>query len=359
MNQRKIKVFLGAFINSTNAQNLNCLALARHLDKSQFEVYALELYSGNLESQRGIIPGLRIFHCFRPFLISKYLGFLWGIWHCDVAYLPKSEMSAWVCFLLKIFRKKSFKTVEGIYDQENLKSAVEVFGSYENFIKSFLCHTQVFSITEYLGNYNRTNHGINSEPNPLYLGCETELFMNDIIRSGEMRSIAYIGRLKKRKGIYDIVELARVFPTIDFLIFGNGEERENLLRLIKLEKLNNLLLKGVLPHLKLSKELEKIDLHILPSRSEGFPKVTLETAAAGVPSIVYADYGASEWITHGKDGFVVDSFSEIVEAVKFLISHPEKLKDVSENSILLARRFDWKVVIKDWEKVIFDIYHAD
>ncbi|MCF6173219.1 MAG: hypothetical protein L3J44_05485, partial [Campylobacteraceae bacterium] len=46
---KKIKVFLGAYINSTNAQNLNCLALAKHLDKTKFDVYTLELYSGNLQ----------------------------------------------------------------------------------------------------------------------------------------------------------------------------------------------------------------------------------------------------------------------------------------------------------------------
>jgi len=42
---KKIKIFLGAYINSTNAQNLNCLALAKYLDKDKFDVYTLELKS--------------------------------------------------------------------------------------------------------------------------------------------------------------------------------------------------------------------------------------------------------------------------------------------------------------------------
>ena len=41
----------------------------------------------------------------------------------------------------------------------------------------------------------------------------------------------------------------------------------------------------------MSELLKDMQLHIFPSRSEGFPKVILETACAGVPSLVYADYG--------------------------------------------------------------------
>lgn len=72
--ERKTKIFLGAFINYTNAQNLNCLAIAKHLDKDKFEVLTLELFSGNLESNIGKIQGVKIFKCFKPFRISGYLG---------------------------------------------------------------------------------------------------------------------------------------------------------------------------------------------------------------------------------------------------------------------------------------------
>ena len=43
---RKKKIFLGAYLNYTNAQNLNCLALAKYLDKEKFEVYALTTHFG-------------------------------------------------------------------------------------------------------------------------------------------------------------------------------------------------------------------------------------------------------------------------------------------------------------------------
>ena len=36
---KKIKIFLGAFVNYQAAQNINCRSLSKHLDKDKFEVY--------------------------------------------------------------------------------------------------------------------------------------------------------------------------------------------------------------------------------------------------------------------------------------------------------------------------------
>ena len=65
----RVKLFLGAYVNSTNAQNLNCLALAKHLDKSQFDITVLSLYS-----QPPIkIEGVKVF---RLYLASSNYGVL-------------------------------------------------------------------------------------------------------------------------------------------------------------------------------------------------------------------------------------------------------------------------------------------
>lgn len=38
MKNKRIKIFLGGYVNSINAQNLNCRALALHLDKDCYDV---------------------------------------------------------------------------------------------------------------------------------------------------------------------------------------------------------------------------------------------------------------------------------------------------------------------------------
>lgn len=46
---KKIKVFLGSYGNMTQAQCLNCRALAQYLDKSKFDVAIRTVYSGDLD----------------------------------------------------------------------------------------------------------------------------------------------------------------------------------------------------------------------------------------------------------------------------------------------------------------------
>lgn len=351
----KIKVFLGAYINSTNAQNLYCLDLAKFLNKEKFSIYTLEVYSGNLDSQQEKIPGVKIFTCFKPFRISKYLGFLWGILHCDVVYLPKHELWKFNRFLLKLLNKTSFSTADGILDTENIKSAIEVLGSKKQVMECYSFTDKKFPLTKFIGEYNWENHQLPSENTVLFLGCENTLFSNDFPRNGNLKKIAFIGRLKKRKGIYDFLEIARKFPELEFLLFGDGEEEEAIKIFCKENNIFNCRLMGVVNHLELSKQLVNIDLHIFPSRSEGFGKVTIETAAAGVPSILYSDYGVGEWVSHGKNGWVVDTLAEMIDVVKTLKQHPEQLKLVANNAKELAKSFDWSVRVMAWEKVILSL----
>lgn len=347
---KKVRVFLGGYINSTNAQNINCLALATHLDKEKFDVYTLDLYSGNFDNAS--VDGVKRFRCFYPHKISKYIGYLWGIYHCDVAYLPKGESDGWNKFWLKLLRKKSFKTVEGILDEKNLESTLVHWGSYEKFIASFKYFDRVYSITKYLKEYNFKHHNIQSESVPLYLGSDIDTFINLEKSIIELKNIVYIGRVLKRKGIYDFLDVAKNFPDLNFHIVGEGDEADSIKRIIKVEKLHNITIHGRLNHEELADLLRKIDLHLFPSRSEGFPKVTLEAAAAGVPSLVYFDYGASEWIRHGESGFVVQTLDEMKENIQMFIDNPKVLQKISKNAIEMAKKFDWKILIKEWENII-------
>ena len=88
----KINLFLGAYVNLSNAQNLNCRSLATSLNKEMFRIKALTSYSGDLTSPD--IDGVEYISTFYPHRISKYIAYLKGIYWCDIAYLcPKGEIS--------------------------------------------------------------------------------------------------------------------------------------------------------------------------------------------------------------------------------------------------------------------------
>ena len=69
--------------------------------------------------------------------------------------------------------------------------------------------------------------------------------------------------------------MSSYFPEISFNVVGDGPERKRL----KSISGDNVIFHNKLNHECLSKLLRDMDLHFLPSKSEGFPKVVLETAS--------------------------------------------------------------------------------
>ena len=58
-----------------------------------------------------------------------------------------------------------------------------------------------------------------------------------------------------------------------------------------------------------------------------------------------------------RTSYVVDTIDEIESVIKHLQQHPEELDTLAEEAIKLAKSFDWKVLVKDWEKVIEELYY--
>jgi len=348
---KKITIFLAGYVNMTNAQNLNCRSLLSHLDKDKFEVISMSVYSGKLTIPQA--RGVKIINCFYPLKLSSYIAYFKGILISDVVYLPKSSFPFFVFPLLNLLGKKSFVTVEGVFDKTNLEKILLQFSNSENIKNYFSSFTETFSITSFMKKKNYENLKIQSNEKTLYLGVNSSDFSS--IPKTLLTDVVIIANNFYYKGYKDFFHLSIRFPELNFHIVGSGNGLISIENEIFKRNLTNVTFHKHLNHFELNQLLQKIQLHVFPSRSEGFPKVLLETACAGVPSLVYSDYGASEWMTHKKDGFVVEKIDEMEEVIRELIQNPTLLKNVSSNAVLLAKSFDWKVKIKDWEKVIINL----
>lgn len=100
--------------------------------------------------------------------------------------------------------------------------------------------------------------------------------------------IGFAGRLSREKNIYFILELAKrtrtILPNAQFILFGDGPERDQLRAKITELGLSHVRLVGEVQDM-LAQYLA-LDRVILPSRSEGLPMTIVEAQAMGVPSIV-------------------------------------------------------------------------
>ncbi len=350
----KIKVFLGGYVNFLNAQNINCRALSEHLDKKRFEVSTMLFpeVSANAHDFKPV-ANVRYIRAKRPMRLFSWGAYLKGIMWADVAYLPKGDMNDFCRFVAKIFGTKVFTTLEGILDEVLICKIKDVKGYLDHFRKY---EPNLYSITRYIVERESKDKGLHFAPEILYLGVDTREFLHPHNETNGLKNIVFIGNDLVRKNCIEIIEAARQFPTIDFHILGGDKlPTGNIRNYLLQEHIKNVTYHGRLDHTQMSKLLVSMDLMFFPSRSEGFPKVMLETACAGVPTLCYDDYGADEWITSGKDGYVVHTKEEAFAVIRELMANPEKLKELSRNAIELGKRFDWSVLVKKWETVIENI----
>jgi glycosyltransferase involved in cell wall biosynthesis len=342
----KIKVFLGGYINYTNAQNLNCRAIGEHLNKDKFEVYALKVHFGDNEKY-----SLKSFNCFKPFSITQHLGFLWGILHCDVAYFSKHVFTPlWILKLSKLLKKPIFTTIEGNVTDLSKPNLIGLFRSQQKMKNHFTYFNAVFGITQQL--INSTHQVIKMRKSPLFLGVDLKNFSPH--NKEKLDSIVFVGGLIKRKRVYELITLAKLYPNIQFKIIGEGSEQQSLQNMAPL----NVSFFGKLNHNEMDAIFSSSDLLFLPSKSEGFPKVILEAASAGISSVVYNTYGASNWINDRENGFIVNDFNEVKSIVNELLNDSILLQNTSEGAVKLAQKFDWRNIILDWEKVIVDLQNG-
>ena len=212
----KQKVFLGAYVNTINAQNINCRSLAQHIDSKKFICGAMEIEAEELAS---LSSSIKIFKIHWPHRINKYLSYLRGILWADIVYLPKGELSRWCRLLCWAFQKVSFSTMESVDDGYNLKKQLHNFGNKKAYLNHYNGFSKLFAISKFIAYKNTELHGINFN-GILPLGVDLSFFERNI--KEELRSIVLIGNNLHYKGWSEYLQLAKAFPTITFNVVGNG-----------------------------------------------------------------------------------------------------------------------------------------
>ena len=153
----------------------------------------------------------------------------------------------------------------------------------------------------------------------------------------------FVGRLEEAKGVTDCIEALRSIPieTIEKVHFiGDGEKIEFYKDKAAFLS-DKVVFHGFLESHKVHSILAKSHFLVLPSKSEGFPKVIAEAACYGVIPVV-SNVGSISHYINDNNGFVwninsAQSFNPILE--KAIQTDSETLKDISVNTLELAKKF--------------------
>lgn len=142
--------------------------------------------------------------------------------------------------------------------------------------------------------------------------------------------VVCVGRLHRSKGqdvlIRALAYLREPFPEVTVELVGNGPTRESCKQLAQdLGVADRCRFVGSVPHREVLRKMAKAAVTVVPSRSEAFGLVNIESLAVGTPVIASRVGGISEIVRDGVDGFLVppDDPAALAEKLGALLSNAE------------------------------------
>lgn len=202
-------------------------------------------------------------------------------------------------------------------------------------------------------------------PNPLSMPIIRQIETAKESVARHKNKVLYVGHVIPSKGVYELVEGCKQVDGIELHIVGTIDDKVRRdLSNIAANKNNGEWLKicGGMPHEEVIKEMLSSEIFVLPSYTEGFPNVILESMACGCAIIATAVGAIPEMLQFGPKGFcglkidVKDSAS-IAHALKDFTDDKDLISFCSQNAIkrvneLYAMPMVWKQLVDTWTKTI-------
>lgn len=136
-----------------------------------------------------------------------------------------------------------------------------------------------------------------------------------------------VGRLSQEKGqsvlCAAVVSLLERLPSLCLLLIGSGPQQEGLQEKYK-QYAKQIIFVGQVKDVR--EYFSVMDLHILPSFTEGLPNVVLEASCMGIPTVATAVGGTPECLVDGETGILVPSGDSVrlAEAIWQVVHKEER-----------------------------------
>lgn len=267
----------------------------------------------------------------------------------DVAHVQYMAPGAIPILILKLLGVKNIiatsHTFGDIY--KNLSVIKFLQG---HILRTFTCITEsaeksYFGTSElYTESYSlkKRNHFTiyNSLPKTFTISQKTRNFHNNPI------VIGVVSRLEKIKGMDLVIPAFKKILSYDsdtkLIIVGDGSLKEEMYnKANELQCENRITWAGRQPQNELAKWYDKMDIVLMPSRSEGFGLTAIEAMAHGCVVVAANTGGLPEVVQNNKVGLLhkPESVEDIADKVLSLIKDRKKLSSMSENCYEYVNRF--------------------
>jgi glycosyltransferase involved in cell wall biosynthesis len=172
-------------------------------------------------------------------------------------------------------------------------------------------------------------------------GINVNEFKDCVKENNELNKFLFLGRLEKRKGIYDLVKAINIIVNFygrkEFIFYLAGDGEINTVKKIvqDCDLSDNVKLLGWLNGEDKKKILQESDVVVLPSYDENLPMSLIEAMSCG--KIIISTYagGIPDLVKHDFNGFLFSAgdVQQLVKYILFVNDNPDKMQSISENNI--------------------------
>jgi glycosyltransferase involved in cell wall biosynthesis len=191
---------------------------------------------------------------------------------------------------------------------------------------------------------------------PAAIPVELDARFRDQIRALDGRfRLGFIGGLQSYKGLDDLaVALDETTVEWDLVVAGDGPERARLERLFGARSA----FLGSVPYEQIPALYHELDVFVLPSHTEGLPRVILEAQATGTPTIATRVGGVPEVIEDGKTGVLCNSRQPVAlrRAIERLATDEAGRERLGHNGRkFVAESFSWERMYDRYETYLSEV----
>jgi glycosyltransferase involved in cell wall biosynthesis len=177
---------------------------------------------------------------------------------------------------------------------------------------------------------------------------DTEAFANATrsIPVDQASDIVYAGVLRPGKGVHVLVEAFAQLqhPSAQLFLIGEAQNADYTAQLrAQVERLNvgqRVHFVGKVAQTELARHMANARVMVLPSFSEGLPRVVIEAMFTGTPVIATHVGGIPEMIQDGENGYLIepDDVPSLLDALRKVYTHPD-YATMGENARTFAHDF--------------------
>lgn len=150
-------------------------------------------------------------------------------------------------------------------------------------------------------------------------------------KNNEAARFLFLGRLGKRKGVYDLVDAVEYMVhkygecRFSVILAGDGEVQETTQYINSKGLEGYFCLTGWVDGEKKEELLRGADVLVVPSYFESFGLSFIEAMSYGLPVIGTTSGSIPQVVDDGRDGFLIEAgnIAQLAERMKWLMDHPE------------------------------------